>query len=79
MCFQWADSTILVTLLVETQSDFIRGVQLRGPLLLYFLGKAGLCQNIPYFRENFIIPGTRSDLMKSYPILGKFNEITPYF
>ena len=57
------------------------GVQLRGPNPYPILGKAGPdSENIPYFREisQFRAPeAVRTP--KIYPILGKFDKITPYF
>ena len=56
------------------------GVQLRGPNPYPISGKAGLWKQIPYFREisQFRAPEA-VQILKTYPILGKFDKITPYF
>ena len=55
----------------------ITGGQLRGPSPNPILGKA---ENIPYFRE---ISQSRAPeavrTPKTYPILGRFDKITPFF
>ena len=57
-----------------TLSSFLlkyRGRNTRS-LRFHTWGCSSVAENIPYFRENFIIPGTRSGpTLKSLPILGK--------